>query len=341
MPVLPQAPILPPAPIAPPKPITPPTPPKPVILPPPPTPRTPAPMPPLARKTPILVIPQKMMYPKEISGIPSAKLRPMPVWIKLGIIAVAVVALSLALLYGYWKFYIQKNTPAATPPMATTTPPTLPIAPTATSTVPIKFFNKLPNKSVIIDLPQKTSAALLQALKAEAKVAETRASVKQIKITYKGTSLTTEEFFNLFSIFTPKDFLSNYENEFILALFGQKEGARPILILKAKNGELAKTQMANWEKAAMASDVLPLFLSDFKLPKYLPAFKSYLFVSQPVRYLNINMPFASLNYAVYNSYVIFTASSAGMFVVLQDLTGQIVSQNYLDNLKASIETFVK
>ncbi|MEK9170752.1 MAG: hypothetical protein AAB789_00340, partial [Patescibacteria group bacterium] len=88
-------------------------------------------------------------------------------------------------------------------------------------------------------------------------------------------------------------------------------------------------------------NILPMFLNNFKLPKYLPAFKSYLFVNQPVRYLNINMPFASLNYAIYDNFLIFTTSSAGMFVILQDLTGQSVSRNYLENLKASINEFVK
>jgi len=143
------------------------------------------------------------------------------------------------------------------------------------------------------------------------------------------------------SVFAPKNFLSNYENEFAFAYFSQKEGARPILILKIKDKGLAQNQMADWEKMTLASDIFPLFLSDSELPKTLQSFKSYLFTGQPVRYLNINMPFASLNYAIYNNFLIFTASSAGMFVILQDLTGQSVSQNYLENLKASINEFVK
>ena len=113
------------------------------------------------------------------------------------------------------------------------------------------------------------------------------------------------------------------------------------IILKAKNKELAKTQMAAWEKTTLANDILPLFLNDFKLPQYLPSFKSYLFVNQPVRFLNIGASFASLNYSIYNNYLIFTTSSAGMFVVLQDLTGQAISQSYLENLNASINEFVK
>jgi len=194
---------------------------------------------------------------------------------------------------------------------------------------------------VTIDLPSKTPTALIQALKSEEKIEEPRASIKQIKITHQGKPLTTEEFFDLMSIFTPKDFLSNYENEFAFTYFSQKEGARPVLILKTKDKELAQNQMADWEKTILASDIFPLFLSDSKLPKTLQPFKSYLFIGQPVRYLNINMPFASLNYAIYNNFLIFTTSSAGMFVILQDLTGRSVSQNYLDNLKASINEFVK
>ncbi|MCX6813951.1 MAG: hypothetical protein NT078_01960, partial [Candidatus Azambacteria bacterium] len=252
------------------------------------------------------------------------------------------ILIVLSGLYGYWKIFIQSKLPAiANPLISTTTAPILPTAPTATTTAPIKFFNKLPNKSVTIDLPSKTSIALIQALKSEAKIEETRASIKQIKITNQGKSLTTEEFFSLISIFTPKDFLSNYENEFAFAYFSQKEGARPILILKVKNKDLAKTQMADWEKMTLASDIFPLFLSDSDLPKTLPSFKSYLFIGQSVRYLNINMPFASLNYAIYNNFIVFTTSSAGMFVILQDLTGQSVSQNYLENLKASINEFIK
>jgi len=301
-----------------------------------------APPPPLGAP-PILVVLPKIIPPKEVPGMPVKPLyKVTPVWIKLGIIGLAVILIALSGLYGYWKIFIQSKSPTTVnPPISTTTVPTLPTASTATTTAPIKFFNKLPNKSVTIDLPSKTSTALIQALKSEAKIEETRASIKQIKITYQGKPLTTEEFFNLMSIFAPKNFLSNYENEFVLAFFNQKEGARPILILRAKNKDLTKTQMTDWEKMTLASDIFPLFLSDSELPKTLPSFKSYLFTGQPVRYLNINIPFTSLNYAIYNNFLIFTASSAGMFVILQDLTGQSVSQNYLENLKASINEFVK
>ena len=289
---------------------------------------------------PILIVPPKTIPPKEIPTKPLYKTT--PVWIKLGIIGLAVILIAFSGLYGYWKIFIQSKLPAtADLPISTTTVPTLPTALTATTTAPIKFFNKLPNKSLTIDLPSKTPIALIQALKSEAKIEETRASIKQIKITYQGKSLTTEEFFSLTSIFAPKNFLSNYENEFAFAYFSQKEGARPILILKIKDKELAQNQMTDWEKMTLASEIFPLFLSDSKLPKTSPSFKSYLFIGQPVRYLNINIPFASLNYAIYNNFLTFTASSAGMFVILQDLTGQTVSQNYLENLKASINEFVK
>ena len=292
---------------------------------------------------PILVVPPKTIPAKEVPGMPVKPLyKATPVWIKLGIIGLAVILMVLSGLYGYWKIFIQSKLPiAVNPPIATTTVPTLPTAPTATTTAPIKFFNKLPHKSVTIDLPSKTPTALIQALKSEAKIEETRASIKQIKITHQGKLLTTEEFFNLMSIFVPKNFLSNYENEFAFAYFSQKEGARPILILKIKDKEVTQNQMADWEKMILASDIFPLFLSDSKLPKTLQPFKSYLFIGQPVRYLNINIPFASLNYAIYNNFLIFTTSSAGMFVILQDLTGKNVSQNYLENLKASINEFVK
>lgn len=303
------------------------------------------PLPKMEEKTkpPILVIPPKVIPQKEITPLTARPLvKIMPVWIKLGVIGFGVLVFALGGLYGYWKIFIQSKSPIdVNPPISTTTVPTLPAASTATSTAPIKFFNKLPNKSVTIDLPLKTPATLTSALKSEAKIEETRASIKQIKITYQGKPLTTDEFFNLTSIFTPKDFLLNYENEFALAYFNQKEGARPILILKIKKRELAQSQMADWEKMILPNDIFPLFLSDSELPKTLPPFKSYLFIGQPVRYLNINMPFASLNYAIYNNFLIFTTSSAGMFVVLQDLTGQKVSQNYLENLKASINEFVK
>ncbi|MDP3004314.1 MAG: hypothetical protein Q8N43_02300, partial [Candidatus Azambacteria bacterium] len=287
----------------------------------------PAPIP-IPSGPPILVVPPKTIPPKEIPGMPVKPLyKVTPVWIKLGIIGLAIIFIALSGLYGYWKIFIQSKLPTTVNPLtSTTTMPTLPIASTATTTAPIKFFNKLPNKSVTIDLPSKTPTVLIQALKSEAKIEETRASIKQIKITYQGKPLTTEEFFNLMSIFAPKDFLSNYENEFVLAYFSQKEGARPILILKIKDKKLAQNQMADWEKMTLASDIFPLFLNDSELPKTSPSFKSYLFTGQPVRYLNINMPFASLNYAIYNNFLIFTASSAGMFVILQDLTGQIVSQ---------------
>ena len=309
-------------------------------------PKLPTPSPGLAApaegKPPILVIPPKVIPQKEIPLVARPLIKIMPVWIKLSVISFGVLVFVLGGLYGYWKIFIQSKSPTiVNPSISTTTVPILPTTLTATSTAPIKFFNKLPNKSVTIDLPLKTPAALIQALKSEAKIEETRASIKQIKITYQGKSLITEEFFNLMSIFAPKDFLPNYENEFALAYFSQKEGARPILILKIKDKELAQNQIADWEKMILPSDIFPLFLSNFELPKTLPSFKSYLFIGQPVRYLNINMPFASLNYTVYNNFLIFTTSSAGMFVVLQDLTGRAVSQNYLENLKASINELVK
>ena len=304
-------------------------------------PQTPAPK--STGRPPILIVPPKTIPSKEVPKIPTKPLyKATPVWIKFGIIGLAIIFITLSGLYGYWKIFIQnKSTPTANLPTATTTVPTLPTTSTATTTVPTQFFNKLPNKSITFDLPSKTSAVLTQILKSETKIPETLAAVKQLKITYLGKPLTTEEFFNLIQIPTPKDFLLNYEDEFAFAYFSQKEGARPILILKIKNKQLVQNQMADWEKTTLPGDIFPLFLGDSELPKTPQPFKSYLFIGQPVRYLNINMPFTSLNYAVYNNFLIFTASSAGMFVILQDLIGQGVSQNYLENLKASINEFVK
>lgn len=296
----------------------------------------------LAGGPPILIIPPKTIPPKEIAEIPAKPLfKVMPVWIKIGGIGLGVLLLVLLGLYGYWKIFIQNRPITTAPPVATTTPPTLPITPIATSTTPIKFFNKLPNKEVTIEISSKTSAALINALKSEAAMEEARSSVKQVKITYQGKPITTEEFFDLMLIFAPQNFLTNYESEFSLSFFSQKEGARPILVLKAKKKSEIETQMKDWESKTLVSDILPLFLSNNELPKNLPPFKSYLFIGQPVRYLNISMPFASLNYAIYNDFLIFTTSSAGMFVVLQDLTGKSVSLEYLKNIEASINKFVK
>ncbi|MDO8743246.1 MAG: hypothetical protein Q7J30_01650 [Candidatus Azambacteria bacterium] len=292
-------------------------------------------------RPPILVIPPKTIPPKEIAEIPTKPLfKATPVWLKIGGIGLGVFVLILLGLYGYWKIFVQSQ-PIIKTPVATTTPPTLPTTPVATTTTPIKFFNKLPNKEVTIEISSKTSAALLNALKSEAAMEETRASIKQIKITYQGKLITTEEFLNLMFIFTPQNFLPNYENEFVLAFFSQKEGARPVLTLKAKKKAEMEAQMKDWEAKTLASDIFPLFLSNVKLPKASSPFRSYLFIGQPVRYLNIGMPFASLNYAIYNDFLVFTTSSAGMFVILQDLTGQTVSLDYLNSLEASINSFVR
>ncbi|MBI4919825.1 hypothetical protein HY838_00785 [Candidatus Azambacteria bacterium] len=298
-------------------------------------------IPPPIGRPPVLIVPPKPVLPKE-AEIPKPAYKIAPVWIKLGIIGLAIIVLALSGLYGYWKIFVQSKPAAApqiTPPAAIT--PTLPAIPTATTTAPIKFFTKLPNKSITIDLPSKTSATLIQTLKSEAEIEEPRASVKQLKITYKGESITAEEFLNLMQISAPKDFLSNCENEFAFAYFAQKEGVRPILILKTKDRGLAQKQTADWEKTTLANDIFPLFLSDSALPKISQTFKPYLFIGQPVRYLNVGVPFASLNYAIYNDYLIFTTSSAGMFVILQDLTGQTVSYDYIKSLEASINSFVK
>ncbi len=293
-------------------------------------------------RPPILVIPPKTIPPKEIAEIPTKPLfKATPVWLKIGGIGLGVFVLILLGLYGYWKIFVQSQPTPPTPPVATTTVPTLPTTPVATTTTPIKFFNKLPNKEVTIEISSKTSATLLNALKSEAALEETRASIKQIKIIYQGKPITTEEFLNLMFIFTPQNFLLNYESEFVLAFFSQKEGARPILTLKAKKKAEMEAQMKDWEAKTLASDIFPLFLSNVKLPKASSPFRSYLFTGQPVRYLNIGMPFASLNYAIYNDFLIFTTSSAGMFVVLQDLTGQTVSFDYIKSLEASINKFIK
>lgn len=296
---------------------------------------------PLAGRPPILIIPPKTIPPKEIAEIPAKPLfKATPVWFKIGGIGLGVLLLVLLGLYGYWKIFVQSQ-PIVPPQVTTPTQPTLPTTPIATTTAPIKFFNELPNKEVTIEISSKTSTALLNALKSEASVEETRASIKQIKITYQGQPITTGEFLDLMLIFAPQNFLQNYEDEFALAFFSQKEGARPILILKAKKRSEMEAQMKDWEAKTLASDIFPLFLNSGQIPKISLSFKSYLFIGQPVRYLNINIPFASLNYATYNDFLIFTTSSAGMFVVLQDLTGQSVSQNYLENLKASINEFVR
>lgn len=286
-------------------------------------------------RPPVLVIP-----PKEIAEIPTRPIfKATPTWLKIGGIGLGITLLALTGLYGYWKFFIQSEPEAPAP--KTITQPVLPITPVATTTPSIKFFNKLPNKEVTIDIPSKTSAILIDALKSEATIKEALASVKLIKITYQGKSITTEEFFNLMFIFAPQNFLLNYENDFVLAFFSQKEGMRPILILKIKNKNTAENQMTEWENKTLTSDIFPLFLSNSKLPKITSTFKSYLFIGQPVRYLNVNVSFASLNYAIYNNFLIFTTSSAGMFVVLQDLTGQSVSFDYMNSLEASIDKFVR
>lgn len=307
----------------------PPAPPKPAVPP-------PVSAPKVEPKPPVLVIP-----PKKIAEIPAKPLfKVTPTWLKIGGIGLGILLLVLFGMYGYWKIFIQSQ-PEVPTQAVTTMPPTLPTTPIATTTAPIKFFNKLPNKEVTIEISSKTSASLIKALKSEAAMEESRGAVKQVKVTYQGKPITVGEFLDLMLIFAPQNFLQNYESEFAFAFFSQKEGVRPILILKAKNKTEMETQMKDWEVKTLASDIFPLFLNSSQIPKISLSFKSYLFIGQPVRYLNVNMSFASLNYAIYNNFLIFTTSSAGMFVILQDLTGQNVSQNYLENLKASINEFVK
>ena len=318
-----------------------PTPPPPPKIEPKPTPPV-MPEKPQSLNPPILIVPPKIIPPKEFAEISTKPLfKATPVWLKISGIGLGVMLLVLFGLYGYWKVFIQSQPVAPAPPVKIVVQPTLPVTPTATTTASIKFFNKLPNKEVTIDLPSKTPAVLTNALTSEAAIKEALASVKRINITYQGKPITAEEFFNLMSMFAPQNFLSNYGNDFALAFFSQKEGVRPILILKIKDKNLAESQMANWESKMFTSDIFPLFLSNSKLPKNVSTFKSYLFIGQPVHYLNINLPFASLNYAMYNNFLIFTTSSAGMFVILQDLTGQSVSIDYKNSLEASLGKFVK
>ncbi len=288
--------------------------------------------PPTAGKPPVLVIPPKK--------VPEAAVRPLykasPTWIKLGIIGAAVFLLTFGGLYAYWKLFIQTQPEPASPPP----PPTLPVTAPATTTPPLKFFNKLPNKTITIDLPSKTPESLLAALKSEAAVPESLSLVKQINLTYLNDPLDVKDFTALMAVKTPENFLSNYESEFALVFFSQKEGSRPILILKAKDKSLAQTQMESWEAASLIQDVSPLFLTSAKIQP-LSAFKSYLFINQPVRFVNINLPFASLNWALWNDRLIFSTSSAGMFVILQDLTGQTASKNELESLQAAIGEFTR
>lgn len=296
--------------------------PKPPTLPKPPIPT--APSLPKAPTPPVLKIPPKQIPPKEIPMIPARPLpKVFPTWLKLGLIAVVIIIVTFFGLYAYWKFFVQqKPAPQVQVPVMppATTTPLLPTLPEVINPVPVKFFNKLPSKSVAIDLVKKDSVTLKQALLAEAQVSEVRASVKQIVLTYQNKPLTASDFFILMQIFTPKDFLSNYTDGFALALFSQKEGARPIVILKPKDSALSKTQMQSWEKSTLSSDTLPLFLNLQKIP--VPGvFKEYVYAGQVVRYLNTSTLFASLNYTNYNGDLIITTSSAAMFVILQDLTG--------------------
>lgn len=259
-----------------------------------------------------------------------------PIWIKLGIIAILTFLVTFFGLYVYWKIFVQSRAPQPQPIEQTTQPqqPTLPITQPNITAPPLRFFNKLPNKAITIDLPFKDSAALMKALKSEAEVLEEREQVKQIILTYQGRPVELADFFSLTQIFVPQDFLANYENQYAFFFFSQKEGARSGLILKTKDRNLAQNQMQGWEQDTLPSDMLPLFLSQLQTVKTPLQFKSYSLAGQPVRYANVPVPYASLNYSIYGDFLIFTSSSRGMFKVINDLTGRIVSKNYLKRFGA-------
>lgn len=301
------------------------------------------PPPAVAGGLPQLKIPPKIIPPKEIPAIPASPLpKAAPVWIKLGIVAIVVFLVTFFGLYIYWKIFVQgkMETPKQPAPQQPTTP-TLPTTQPATTTPPLKFFNKLPNKAVTIDLAIKDTANLQKALQSETAIQEERESVKQIFITFQGKSIELAEFLNLMQIFLPQNFISNYENQYAFAYFSQKEGARTIIILKARDADLARTQMLEWEKNTLPSDVLPLFPTTLRNIQTPIVFKSYSLSGQPVRYVNVPVPFSSLNYSIYNNFLVITASSRAMFRIMGDLTGRGVSRTYLDALEASIDDFIK
>ena len=302
---------------------------------------SPRPTPPVAGGLPQLKIPPRIIPPKEIPAVPAGPLpKSAPVWIRLGIIAIVVFLVTFFGLYIYWKIFVQGETEVSqqpTPQQSTT--PTLPATQPATTTPPLKFFNKLPNKAVTIDLAIKDPANLQKALQSEVTIQEERESVKQIFITFQGKPVELAEFLNLMEIFLPQDFISNYENQYAFAYFSQKEGARATLILRAKDANLAKTQMLEWEKTTLPSDILPIFPTSLRSIRTSIVFKSYSLSGQPVRYVNIPVPFSSLNYSIYNNLLVFTASSRAMFRVMGDLTGQGVSRTYIDAIEASIDNF--
>ncbi len=303
----------------------------------------PRPTPPVAGGLPQLKIPPRIIPPKEVPFVPAGPLpKAAPVWIRLAIIAVVVFLVTFFGLYIYWKIFVQGKAPVAPPQQQTTTPaPTLPVTQPPTPQAPIKFFNKLPNKAVTIDLAIKDTANILKALQSEAAIQEERESVKQLFITFQGKPIELPEFLNLMQIFLPQDFILNYENQYVFAYFSQKEGARAALILKAKDANLARTQMLEWEKTTLPSDILPIFPTSLRSIKTPIAFKSYSLSGQPIRYVNVPVPFSSLNYSIYNDFVVFTASSRAMFRVMGDLTGQSVSRTYIDAIEASIDNFFK
>lgn len=303
----------------------------------------PRPTPPVAGGLPQLKIPPRIIPPKEFPAVPAGPLpKAAPVWIRLGIIAVVVFLVTFFGLYIYWKIFVQGEAEAPPPqPQATTTTPTLPVTQPPTPLAPIKFFNKLPNKAVTIDLAIKDTANLLKALQSEAAIQEERESVKQIFITFQGKPVELPEFLDLMQIFLPQDFISNYENQYAFTYFSQKEGARAALILKAKDANLARTQMLEWEKTTLPSDILPIFPTSLRSIKTPITFKSYSLSGQPVRYVNVPVPFSSLNYSIYNDFLVFTASSRAMFRIIGDLTGQGISRTYIDAIEASIDDFMK
>ena len=302
------------------------------------------PTPPVSAGSPTLKVPPRVIPPREVPKIlPNHLPKIVPVWVRLGIIAVAVFLLTFLGLYVYWKIFIQEKPEAKSQLPTTQQPktPTLPVNQQPAVTPPLKFFNKLPNKAVTIELAIKDTANLGHALQSEAAILEERESVKQIFISYRGKPVELAEFLNLMQIFVPQDFLANYENQYAFFYFSQKEGARAGLVLKAKNSQLAQTQLDQWEKTTMPSDILPLFPTSLRSIKTPILFKSYSLAGQPVRYVNVPILFSSLNYSIYNNLLIITSSSRAMFKVMNDLTGQSTSRAYLDQLGASIDDFAR
>lgn len=158
---------------------------------------------------------------------------------------------------------------------------------------------------------------LFELLKQEAEQDQTSVTFKRIGILNSSTGedqkfLSLVEIFQGLEIAVPPYFLSELEDNYTLAFYGQDNERRLILISQIKNIDNLKEQIKFWEET-MADDLKSLFLDKAVKNPATSRFQDNNYNGVDIRYINFPEPNLTIDYAVVNKLFIITTSKESMY----------------------------